>query len=412
MSIGDQQLAQIEQQLRVDHVYVDPSMRTTIRPEVLAEVRQLVKGSPQTINVVITPLSYDDPNFHGRTELLTGTLHSDLGGDAAYITVLRVYDSTPQISVNGYGIDGASDAAYVARELYPDDASAALLKATQLLHDGNAQKAYEQLQQARESPSASPTTGTTTDSGSGSSEPQHVSAVSLSVLVVLLALVAVWGTWLRRLRSRRPAENSRDAVTTRPFTLPVTVLGHIRAAQEAETVKRAEREVLALGERIDGTDLLPRANTASWQAALDHYDLARRILDRSNGPADVVGAVVLAERGQDALTAATAGSAYLPVPPCFFNPLHGPGKPTEWEGVAGRTTVPMCADCARAVSHGSRPAVLDFLVNGKAQHYYDLDLEPWSSTGYGSLVPDLTGALFDRRPSRGTRRRRGRGRSR
>lgn len=404
MDIDETQLARIEKQLRTDHVYVDPTMKSAIRPDVLAKVTALAKDSRQPTNVVVTPLSYDDPDFHGRSELLSGTLHSDLGGDAAYIMVVRSSGGeTPTVSSTGYGVDDVETASYAAEELHPHDPSAQLLETAQLLHDGNARDVYDQLVAARNSPSTTPTTGTT-DTPVRGHDQQHTSWGAIVFPVVLLAVVLTLLIRARVRRRGRLPNTAHDAVTARPFTLPVAVLGHIRAAQEADTAKRAEREVLALGERIDETELTPWASTASWQAVLDHYDLARRILDGPHGPADVVGAIVLAERGENALAAATAGRAYHPQTPCFFNPLHGTGTPTNWDGAAGHSTVPMCAQCARAVRDGGRPDVLDFLVDGKAQHYYDLDLEPWSSTGYGALTPDLTDALFARRPRRSGRR--------
>jgi hypothetical protein len=138
------------------------------------------------------------------------------------------------------------------------------------------------------------------------------------------------------------------------------------------------------------------AGLESWRAALDHYDLGRRILDRKHSPADAVGAQVLAERGQEALAAALAGKTWTPKAGCFFNPGHGEGRSRgQWRGQHGTIAVPACAACARALGKGQEPKdILDFVVHERVAHYFDLDLGVWSETGYGSLDTDLVQRLF------------------
>ncbi len=41
--------------------------------------------------------------------------------------------------------------------------------------------------------------------------------------------------------------------------------------------------------------------------------------------------------------------------------------------------------------------MLDLDADGEPRHYFELDVEPWSSTGYGALDPDLPGRLFESR---------------
>ncbi len=82
-------------------------------------------------------------------------------------------------------------------------------------------------------------------------------------------------------------------------------------------------------------------------------------------------------------------------------------------GPAGRAVdVPACRACAADVRAGREPGdVLDFIEGDRTVHYFRLDLGPWSRTGYGTLEPDLLGALGSSRSSalrgRGTRARRG-----
>ncbi|MFT4287547.1 hypothetical protein, partial [Nocardioides sp.] len=217
----------------------------------------------------------------------------------------------------------------------------------------------------------------------------------LAVAVVGLAAAV----WLRR-RGRRRTRLVTASTTGRALALPESVLRTVRAAEDERNESRAQAAVLALGERIDATDFsatTARAR-ASWQAALDHYDVASRILDGSHSPADAVGALVLAERGQEALRAAAQGHGWRPGRRCYFNPLHSLATTTATWTDSGRTVkVPACQACARALQAGQEPPdVLDFVVGGRPRHYYRLDLGAWSRTGFGSLDPDLLSQLLRR----------------
>jgi hypothetical protein len=105
-----------------------------------------------------------------------------------------------------------------------------------------------------------------------------------------------------------------------------------------------------------------------------------------------VGALVLARRGDDALDHAVAGQPWAPTAVCFFNPLHGAATTTvTWQTKAGSRDVPSCGECRSAVRRKKEPDFLDLPVGDTVVHYVDADAdaEPWASTGYGSLDPDL-----------------------
>ncbi|MGH8968065.1 MAG: hypothetical protein ACRDXB_22450, partial [Actinomycetes bacterium] len=161
--------------------------------------------------------------------------------------------------------------------------------------------------------------------------------------------------------------------------------------------KRARRALTALGERIEHTTSL-RANDA-WQQAVEHHTIARRILDGPHSSADTVGVIVLTDRGDSALDAAVADRSWEPTRPCYLNPLHGDSARTvRWRGAAAGVDVPACAECADAIDAGRMPDdVLDFPYDGRLRHYFALEIEPWASTGYGALEPDLLGRLKSRR---------------
>ncbi|HWU32228.1 MAG TPA: hypothetical protein VN108_05095, partial [Marmoricola sp.] len=198
----------------------------------------------------------------------------------------------------------------------------------------------------------------------------------------------------RRRRTKVPALNTA-MTTNRPFALPASVLTNIAETRDREREQTLAAEVLALGEAIGATTMGSGA-ADSWQAALDHYDLARRIMERKHSPADTVGALVLARRGQAALKAAGLGKSWTPDPSCYFNPLHSSGTTTvTWKGERGMVAVPACAPCAASIKAGHEPEdVLDFADHHGRKHYFDLDLGIWSQTAYGSLDVDLVTRLF------------------
>ncbi|MDT9594525.1 hypothetical protein RDV89_15680 [Nocardioides zeae] len=194
---------------------------------------------------------------------------------------------------------------------------------------------------------------------------------------------------------RASAQGSRGAA----YTLPPSAVELVRAAHDARVVTRGRDELLALGEAVDAAELTPRGDADSWQAALDHYDAARRVL-RPEDPADDVplldgvGGLVLAQRGRAALAAASRGRAWSPQAPCFLNPLHGPGTTERDVEVGGqRLHAPLCTRCRRDLKRGGKPAILDVMVDGSPRHYFETDARPWADTGFGALVPDLVTAL-------------------
>ncbi|WP_235735474.1 hypothetical protein [Nocardioides alcanivorans] len=111
----------------------------------------------------------------------------------------------------------------------------------------------------------------------------------------------------------------------------------------------------------------------------------------------MVGALVLTQRGEHALVAARAGRAWEPIRTCFLNPLHGRAdreRQVEWQG---RTLdVPMCTACRTALQKKKVPDILDVVRRGEPRHYFETGVEPWSSSGYGSLEPDLLKLLSRR----------------
>ncbi|WP_110180788.1 DUF6676 family protein [Nocardioides solisilvae] len=217
----------------------------------------------------------------------------------------------------------------------------------------------------------------------------------VGVLLLGAVALALLGRFRRRRRERLAAPQT--------FVLPRSVLERVRAAGDAELVRRARQDVLALGEAIDATEMSPAGagsgGAAAWAAALDHYEAAGRVLpadsaDAAVDPLDAVGAVVLATRGLEALAAAERGSAFEPSTPCFLNPLHGTATVDRTLEADGRTVeAPICRACRADLEAGRRPDTLDVVVDGTPRHYFETDREPWALTGFGALEPDLVRRL-------------------
>ncbi|MQW75898.1 hypothetical protein GHK92_08435 [Nocardioides sp. dk4132] len=391
--IDEPLLKEIEAELGEDGVWVAPDLRAEISPAQEARLEAAVAEAATPTYVTLVELDHDDLTG-GSPEQLAAMIRDDTGRSGFYVVPeTRIDDEPYRLEIVSYPDDaGLFTASAVAQAEHPKDLGAQTLRALELLESGDADRLYDELNG----------TGTGTGSGTGTvptpaapaddSGGPGVTGVLTAVLVVAVAVVI-------GVRRRRPRAVPPSAAGS-PFTLPPAVLSTVRAAEDRRNEDSAHADVLALGEAIDAAHLDPRhaASLPAWQAALDHYDVARRILDREHSPADAVGAIVLAGRGRSALEAAVRGRGWTPEPGCYFHPLHnGPVAPARWHDGDATTRVPACTGCTRALEAGDEPAdVLDFVADGRPAHYFRLDLGPWSSTGYGSLDPDLLGRLTAR----------------
>lgn len=389
--IDDATLAEIEDELGTDGVWVSPALRDEVPPDVEAQIEAAVAEASTPTYVSLVDLDHGDPLTNGDAEQLANVIRDDTGRTGVYVGMEPVYgDDGPafMLDLTAFPHDyGLYTSARVAAAEHPDDLGAQVLRTLELIESGEGDRLYEELdpdERAGVSGAGSP----------GDGDGLGAGGVTGLVAVVLVALVGV----VLAVRSRRRPRPVAPIATSASFTLPPAVLSTVRAAEDQRNEARAQADVLALGEAIDGAHLDPRRGQTldAWQAALDHYDVARRILDRRHSPADVVGAIVLAQRGGSALAAAAEGRGWTPEPSCYFNPLHeGSTSPVRWQDGESRVRVPACRACATAVRAGREPEdVLDFVADRRPVHYFKLDLGAWSSTGYGALDTDLLGRLL------------------
>lgn len=392
--IDEPTLADLEAELGRDGVWVAPALREVVTARDEARIEEAVADQPTPTYVALVELSYDDPLTGGRPEELAFLVRDDTGREGTYLLLGPRYDqSTYELQVQAFPdeYDLYPAPAVAAAEL-PQDLPGQVLRTLELLRTEEADTLYDELREQEASDGSGDGTGTgvpapgaAEDAGSG----PDVGLVLAGVGLVLALLAAVL-----LLRRRRPVPRARGTA----FVLPDTVVRTVREAEDRRHEALAEEAVLALGEAIDAADLDPRRSggLAAWQAALDHYDVASRILHRRHSAADVVGALVLARRGREALTAAVRGRDWQPTPSCYFHPLHGGARSrVRWDHLDTWVDVPACRDCEVAVARDMEPRdVLDFVEGDRPAHYFRLDLGAWSRTGYGSLDTDLLGALL------------------
>lgn len=401
--IDDEDLAEIVEEMGGDGVWIHPSFarthQLTARDEARLE-RLVAETDVMQLRIVLVDVDFSDDRFQGDFTSLSAWVHDDLGGDAVYLGA----QGGGRLVAEEFG-DAPEDlfyAADIAAQEHPDDVVAQVERTVELAEGG--EDLYEQWSELREESAPS----SFLDEGFGRNQAGDGPPWG-GIVTVTVVLVAAVGAWLWRRGVRRggalPGRGAGRG-SARPFTLPPAVLRTVRAAEDRRLRQVTEAEVLALGEAL-GAQSPVQGREATWRQALDHYDAARSVLDRVGSPADVVGALVLARRGDSARRAALAGGrgreVWRPPLTCYFNPLHtGTVRTVTWQDGRRSVDVPACTACAPQVTQGREPEdALDFVDQGSARHYYRLDIGAWSETGYGALEPDLIGAL-----RQGRRRRR------
>ncbi|MQW75895.1 hypothetical protein GHK92_08420 [Nocardioides sp. dk4132] len=401
-------VAEIVADLREDGVHIGPGMARHVDPAEEAAIEAAVARIDIPVHVVVRGLEEDDM-FAGSAGDMLVRARTELGTDGWFVAPKYIF-STGDYSLeieewtgDAGRLDLPYDATGIAEWLHPDDLGAGLVALTTAIADGTVTAKAAEAREAFDARPDATTTTTDTASDPDSGWDGAAGPVVGGFAVTALAVTAVLLIRLFRRRAGGGALGRGSGRAAQRFTLPPSVLERVRSADDARLRSRAEQDVLALGERIDGTQLTRTANADAWQAALDHYDAARRVLGRDPAASpdllDVIGAIVLAARGGAALDAAGRGRAFSPDAPCFLNPLHGKAGARRKLDDAGRALdVPVCAACGKDLAAGRRPDILDVVRDDVPVHYFATDAEPWASTGYGALEPDLLSALHARRP--------------
>jgi hypothetical protein len=374
--------------LRRSPIYVDPSLASALpqadRARLVAKFRKL----PVPVFVVLVPL-VKGGTWNDDDQLAT-VVHAKLGRDGVYITFSDIGDD---LRAKEFGGDHqARYAAWaVAFDRAYDDApiSTRLDRIADLMLSGNAKKEYDRQSaeiEKRAKKRRSEEGGTAGDDGA-------VLPITLGAAGVAAAGVGGLLLW----RRRRMASVHREGSA---LLLPRTVFSTAKRASEDQLREQASHEVIAFGELLDTTDV-PVSGERTGELmtrALDAYQAAGKVLDRSRGIPDLAGVLVLVDQGRDALASARAlasGEPEIPPSPlCFFNPLHGDAGPRiDWRPIGSRRRlrVHACRDCARAARAKNTPDILMDRRDGRDVPYFEVDPTQslWAETGYGHLREDL-----------------------
>ncbi|MEU6906708.1 hypothetical protein ABZ935_15380 [Streptomyces coeruleorubidus] len=362
----------IAEALRTSPVYVDEAYADAVPPSRQRELAERIRRTGLPIKVVLTPHTKGDA-FDGDSDVLAGVVRDRLPDERELILITT--DGEFPDSLNGYEwpadthqAEDAVDAVGFLDETRDAGLADLTAKAVELVAEGKGTERYEEAMKDLNdtAPARKPEPGEPGDSRWWLWPLAAVPALALAALAT------------------RALVRSRKAVPA----VPQLVFATARAADEAELRRRAEAEVLALGEATQAAGV---STTPGLRHALDAYAAAGRVLDEARGVPDLAGALALAQEGRDAL----AGSPGLPL--CFFNPLHGRAAlRTGWRplGRRDRLDVAVCQDCADALRDRRAPEVLtDRAGDGRTVPYFELPAgrSVWSATGYGSLASPLDG---------------------
>ncbi|WP_110206320.1 hypothetical protein [Nocardioides daejeonensis] len=380
--MAKEDLAAVHQELELDHVYVHPSLRSLVSESDEESLQQQAAQADHPTYIVVWPYRPGDAYGGKPADLLT-RLHDQYPEPGIYLSNevrLEPIGDSYGVEIDGrqWGVGGEQDGpiewrvkSQVGMERQPDVVTSFERGLELLAMDPGD---LEQLH------------GTTLDERSATYRAEHPpedeggwQAPVVTGLVALLALFVAWRVVVSFRKQKQPAP------------LPKSAMQRIRAAQSKELLARAQDESQALGELLDELEISPHDDRSAWQAALDHYAAVRRLLESEEpDPLDVVGALVLTQRGEDALSSARAGQPWEPSRTCFLNPLHGKAAREQRIEVEGRLIdVPVCAACRTALRKKQVPDIFDVVRRGQPRHYFETDVEPWASSGYGALDPDL-----------------------
>lgn len=396
MRINDKTLNRIERSLGRDGVWVAPDLRKKVPLRVEHKIERAVDGAKPKVYAVLVEVPARNPAYRGSMEKLIKAVRPEVG-PGMYVGV----DKNMKLMVASHG-PGSGQTAFFAREAakrqHPGDIAAQVVSASRLVANGEARSTYQRLnkpervdngqrEQGLGTVEPSTTSPSTVASASSGADDGDGPWVTIGIGVVLaIVVIGVVGALLVRRKGGSIADSAAPA--------PVLAVTH--ALRRRRYRRRARREVRALGRRLD--DASVSAGSEAFGGAVEHHAIARRIIDGPHSPADAVGVIVLARRGHDALDAAEADRSWKPMAPCYLNPMHGwSDRHVSWRGAAGGLELPACKACADTIDAGRMPDdVLDFLHRGRPRHYFALVLEPWTSTGFGSLETDLLPLLHSR----------------
>ncbi|MEO3768567.1 hypothetical protein [Streptomyces sp. B8F3] len=382
---------EIAARLRDSPVYVHDAYTGAVDKARQRTLTAQIEETGLPIKVVLVPLAKGD-DFAGDPGTLAEVVRGRLGdGDLILVTTSEQADWLQGFEWPGdaHQAQDAVGAVGHLDEMNEAGLAARVEKAVELIDAGNGTEVYEEAvadlgggTERADDPDAEEE-----EAEGGSALPPALGGAAAAV-----AVIAGLAWYVRRGRTGSRA-GSRAA--TAPFATPQAVFAAARAADEAELRRRAEEEVVALGEAVREVETDTPDRAARVHAALDAYAAAGTVLDGARSRADLAGVLALVAEGRDAMEAArtTRPRRTTPLPLCFFNPLHGRATHrTRWRPLGSRRqlSIAACDTCTKAIRERRAPEVLTDTTDGREVPYFEVPAESsvWAATGYGSLTRD------------------------
>jgi hypothetical protein len=389
---------EIADALRRSPVYVDDGYETALPPARQRELAAQIEDTGLPLYVVVVPLTTGDA-FGGDAGQLAGAVHDRLGQDAVILTTGDLPDTLEgwEWPHGKHQAGRAAAAVFHLDEMQDAGLGTRLARAVEIVGAGNGDEVYEEATADLRTPTPTASTPDTPDTP----EPADTEAaepagdgIGIGIGIGTVALIAAAVVALTGLAGLLLVRRRRAPGGAAPFAFPRAVFAAAAAADEADLRRRAEAEVVALGEAAQAHP--HDADPAGLQRALDAYAAAGTVLDSARGRPDLAGVLALVLEGRDGLQGARAA-----LPLCFFNPLHGRGaRRVKWRPLGRRDhlRVSACAACTTAVQARRAPEVLTDRVDGRDVPYFEVPAARslWAATGYGSLVSDPLAARVAR----------------
>ncbi|MFI5709976.1 hypothetical protein [Kribbella sp. NPDC051620] len=363
-----------------DPLYIDPAYAPALPEAMRTGVRAKAKALGYPVYTIVLPLTPSDA-FQGKESNVITLVTDALGKPGLYVVVdgggrFPWYEAKdlPQLD---------EDKLDPARERALDDTG----------YDAGPTEVLTRFYELLAGPALpQPTRTTSSDGGSPADEESGTSGgtIALGVIGGVVVLMVALGLILGLRRRGGPAAPRKE----KAFSIPPHVAATVAAERRRRLTTETTAELTKLGSDLAALPTVAGAGLRHQQLALDCHDAAGRVLDASRDLVDVVGAMVLLDQGRreyDVAQALAAGRKPGVVQPlCAFNPLHGraSGRPTQVDSDGATLTLPLCADCRRALKSGKAPASLPG-DDGPYWHGDDL----WARTFFGALSDDLPAAV-------------------
>ncbi|MEA2155812.1 MAG: hypothetical protein QOE11_1952 [Solirubrobacteraceae bacterium] len=356
---GDPWLAGLASRLRADPVVVSDSVSRAVSPREVARLRAAVRAMPVPTRVAIlsgpsSDLEVTGPSLFDLPQLLAGAIDrpglyvaADADDDIlgrVHLAAAAVHPRVAPEDVEGAALeDVVPETRTVARILYSLRVAATGARPLR----GAAERAL--AAQSRD-----------LADGGGLSTAAAL-AIGFGGGGGLLAFAIPTAVWWRR-RPRRPRPERVQPLVREPAAQI--------AGEAGDAVARLAAAIAAAQQPVD--------------AAFDLYAAASKADREARSPIDSVGALVLAQDGEDALAGRPRRRR------CFFDPGHrGQTAPTRWRRGDEEAEVPACPRCTDALRSGRAPDTL----GDRGRPYYERDTV-WGRTGLGAIDDDLAAKVL------------------